>query len=96
MPAGILSSQARNALNERRMKALEQGQIDNSRLYAGSSMYYYCKLCGLLSDTKPEGWLDLPSRHCKACLEMMADSEITADDVKNQAGVLGPIPISNK
>jgi hypothetical protein len=56
---------------ERIVQAWVKGQIDNGSLYAGSSMYYYCKHCGLLSDTLPEGWfMQGPSRVCKACSDM--------------------------
>lgn len=42
-------------------------QIDNSSLYAGSPMYFYCYSCGWLSDTKPESYRSIPSHTCKEC-----------------------------
>jgi len=33
---------------------------DNSSLYAGSPMYYYCDGCGHLVDKKPELWFSNP------------------------------------
>lgn len=45
-------------------------QIDNSSLYAGSPMYFYCALCGGTSDVLPEGYLGRPRRICVACQEM--------------------------
>lgn len=54
-------------LEERRASAPEQ--IDNASLPAGSPMYYYCKSCGHLSDTKPENWFrGLPKRYCAWCI----------------------------
>lgn len=42
-------------------------QIDNGRSYAGSPMYFYCKMCGYQSDVKPESYSDRPNRHCGPC-----------------------------
>jgi hypothetical protein len=56
------------ALGERRKRMMHEGHIDNSELYAGSDMYYYCKYCGILSDQLPETWwLNPPSRICDHC-----------------------------
>ena len=55
-------------LAERRKKAKEIGQIDNSKLYAGSPMYFYCVGCGLVSDELPENYfLSRPKKICKEC-----------------------------
>jgi len=54
-------------LEERKQKAREIGQIDNSTLYAGEPMYFYCKYCGLLSDTLPEDYTCTPNHVCKEC-----------------------------
>lgn len=45
-------------------------QINNSELYAGSSMYFYCHYCGALADTLPESWdprFTRPKTCCRAC-----------------------------
>lgn len=42
-------------------------QIDNSSLYAGSPMYYYCRMCGHESDVLPESHLSAPRKLCKEC-----------------------------
>ena len=42
-------------------------QIDNSRLPAGSVMYYYCLTCGHLADCLPESHLSVPSKLCIEC-----------------------------
>lgn len=60
-----------DALQQRKWKAELAGRIDNSRLSAGSCMYYYCKLCGLLADTLPESHFSPPKQHCEACKEMI-------------------------
>lgn len=83
---GVLSSTALSALNTRREQAKKNGQVNNMRLPAGSSMYYYCKLCGLLAATLPEDHVNAPPKHCTECKIMMTDARITADDVKHQAG----------
>jgi len=49
-------------------QANQPKQINNADLYAGSPMYYYCRVCGWLSDTKPEGWfLNPPAKLCREC-----------------------------
>jgi len=52
------------------LEAHKKGKIDNSRLPAGSPMYFYCIACGLQSDTQPEGYTCRPKRSCDACLKM--------------------------
>jgi hypothetical protein len=42
-------------------------QIDNGALYAGSSMYYYCKSCGHLADCLPESHWGRPRQLCDEC-----------------------------
>ena len=49
-------------------KAANEGkQIDNSRLYAGSPMYYYCKFCGVHTDTVPESHWGRIKTVCDPC-----------------------------
>lgn len=41
---------------------------DNSRLPAGSPMYYYCHGCSVHVATLPEGWfMSGPPKYCEAC-----------------------------
>jgi CRISPR/Cas system-associated protein Cas10 (large subunit of type III CRISPR-Cas system) len=42
-------------------------QIDNSALYAGSPMHYYCKHCGEPTETLPEAHMSRPKTVCDAC-----------------------------
>lgn len=56
------------ALKKRR--AHPPKQIDNSRLYAGSPMYFYCVSCGHLADEKPESYLTPPKKLCADCQHM--------------------------
>jgi hypothetical protein len=49
-------------------KAENKGkQIDNSRLHAGSPMYYYCRFCGAHTETLPEGHWGAPRVVCDPC-----------------------------
>lgn len=48
-------------------KANPPQQIDNSSLYAGSPMYYYCRMCGHQSDVLPESHLARPRQLCIDC-----------------------------
>lgn|GEM_PF-4317413 len=60
------------ALQERREKSMEVGQVDNASLYAGSPMYYYCKHCGVQVAVKPEDWYeDPPPSTCADCQELL-------------------------
>jgi len=62
---------ALEGLEVRKAKAKELGQVNNSDLYAGSPMYYYCQHCGLESDRLPEDWfVGKPRRICSECKGM--------------------------
>ena len=53
---------------ELRKKKNEGKQIDNGSLPAGSPMYYYCRKCGELVDTRPEVWVgNPPPKYCDSC-----------------------------
>lgn len=43
------------------------GRIDNSSLCAGALMYFYCRICGHLSDTLPESYITPPTKMCIEC-----------------------------
>jgi hypothetical protein len=62
---------------EERREANVGKQIDNARLPAGAPMYYYCKCCGVLVVTKPEGWFTgtIPSQ-CEDCKDLIHDGVI--------------------
>ena len=45
-------------------------QVNNSSLYAGSPMFFYCDLCGYESDRLPESYTCVPKRHCAACVAL--------------------------
>lgn len=42
-------------------------QVCNGRLYAGSSMYFYCKHCGDISDIKGESYTNEVNHTCRQC-----------------------------
>lgn len=56
---------ALEALKARR--AARPIRINNGDLPAGSPMYFYCKSCGALADTKPEDYLMPPRPLCSEC-----------------------------
>ena len=58
---------AMQALYARREKSAKEEEIDNSSLYAGSSMYFYCKSCGSLADVLPESYISPPKKLCDEC-----------------------------
>lgn len=46
--------------------------FSNSDLPAGASMYYHCRGCWILIDTRPEGWIGSPPpRYCTPCYELI-------------------------
>lgn len=53
-------------------KANPPERIDNSRLYAGSPMYYYCRYCNHISEVLPETHLERPSHICNKCQELIS------------------------
>ncbi len=58
------------ALTQFRKRKAENAQkerIDNSSLYAGSPMYYYCKFCGEHTETLPECHTQAPRVVCDPC-----------------------------
>ncbi len=63
---------ALNALKERREANAKIERIDNSKLYAGSPMYFYCHTCGALADVLPESYTGRPKHHCDECLALIA------------------------
>lgn len=62
-------------------------QIDNSRLYAGSPMYFYCRLCGHQSDVLPESYWGTPNKYCKLCKELRAANPGLTDTTIKEAAV---------
>lgn len=46
-------------------------QINNSSLHAGSPMYFYCRHCGVLTDTLPENYISPPSKLCGGCKRLV-------------------------
>jgi hypothetical protein len=64
----MTKAEAVKALRERRKHP--PNQIDNSSLYAGSDMYYYCISCGALADQLPETHMSRPKKLCNECQEM--------------------------
>lgn len=72
----VLTEQERElylqALAERKTEAKVRGQVDNASLYAGSPMYFYCNICGLETDVKPENYMTTPKRRCEECCGLVA------------------------
>lgn len=60
-----------DALAKRKARAQHEGRINNSTLYAGSPMYFYCAHCGINHETLPEGYITPPKKFCDACQEMI-------------------------
>jgi len=54
-------------LTERREQSQIDGKIDDSRLYAGAPMHFYCKYCGVATEVLPELYTGIPKTVCDAC-----------------------------
>ena len=52
---------------KKRKAANEGKKIDNSSLYAGSPMYFYCKFCEENTDVLPESYFRQPKTICNPC-----------------------------
>lgn len=55
--------------------------INNSSLYAGSPMYFYCNHCQHVSDVLPESYTSRPRHICHSCrelekLELLEDAKL--------------------
>lgn len=73
---------------QRRMKNPPK-QINNSALHAGSAMYFYCVICGWLSDELPESYTCSPKKYCGPCRELKeANPEITNSTLRELGGKL--------
>jgi hypothetical protein len=59
-------------LKRRSEEAKSIKKIDNSSLYAGSPMHYYCKLCELHTATLPETHWEPAPKYCEPCKAMIA------------------------
>lgn len=74
---------SRLAALETRRQANVGSQVDNSKLPAGSNMYYYCQACGAHTATRPELWYedkDLPPKFCPTCNDLIHDGVISRTD----------------
>ena len=58
---------ALDLLVERKQKSSTIKKIDNILLKAGSPMYYYCHLCGLLAEKLSEDHQCSPKQYCDEC-----------------------------
>ena len=56
--------------NLQKRKDNKPEQINNATLYAGSPMYFYCQMCGHLSDVKPESYTTPVKKLCDECEEI--------------------------
>ena len=59
------------ALEMRKKETRNEKRIDNASLCAGSDMYYYCRICGLLADVLPESHAEPPRQYCSECAKML-------------------------
>lgn len=60
-------------------KANPPQRIDNASLRAGSSMTYYCPLCGHVKAVLPEEHSEPPPRHCWDCSKLVEADIFTMD-----------------
>lgn len=61
-------------------------QMNNSALYAGSPMYFYCRICGHESDCLPESYSSSPKCYCAPCQELKdAYPKLTDSTIKAEA-----------
>lgn len=67
----------------KRYQKYQGKQIDNSTLYAGSPMHYYCQFCGKPTETLPEGHRSRPKVKCDPCV--VIESHGLMDDALDKA-----------
>jgi len=61
-----------------RRQATAPTRLDNSKLYAGMPMVYYCRECGHIAAVLHEEHREAPPRRCCFC-EMMSQMGLTRD-----------------
>ena len=71
-------------------KHSKEEKIDNSKLYAGSPMYFYCRGCTCHVATLPECYISPPPRYCDSC-KVLVDHGILnlALEQAKQKGLFG-------
>lgn len=74
----LVKQYALKKFEERKALAAETPKIDNSKLYAGSPMYFYCNHCGGLADTVPEDYIFKPRHVCSQCEAMIEHGYLNA------------------
>jgi hypothetical protein len=62
------------SLEARKAQAKILGKVNNASLYAGSPMYFYCRVCGLETDVLPESYTEEPCTLCTPCEELKVES----------------------
>ena len=58
----------RPSFEERKLANSKKERVDNGKLYAGSPMYYYCRLCGN-EMVLPEAHVCAAPRYCNDCID---------------------------
>lgn len=53
--------------SQRRLYSSQIEKMDNSSLYAGEPMYFYCKYCGVPTEVLSEDYLFPPFEKCSQC-----------------------------
>lgn len=56
------------SFGERKLVNGKLPRVDNSKLPAGSPMYYYCRLCGQTM-ILPELHMEMAPRYCEYCID---------------------------
>ena len=65
-------------------------QIDNSKLYAGSPMTYYCRYCGEKTQVLPEAHMGVPRTVCVGCEPLQLHG--LAGEARKNAQALCTVP----
>lgn len=73
--------------------ASQPTKVNNNAQYAGSPMWFYCDMCGHLSDKLPESYACVPKKHCAPCLEVKAAHPgVSERTLVDMATYLPPLP----
>lgn len=70
---------------ERYKKHSVEKKIDNSSLYAGSPMYFYCRGCTVHHATLPESYITPAPKYCDSCQVLVNHGLM--DEARKRAGV---------
>lgn len=80
----VYKQKAYEQFSKRYNEFFDAEKIDNSKLMAGEPMFFYCRHCGILSDTLPEDYLFPANLVCSQCQGLDKEGLLVAAKIFNK------------